>query len=159
MIALVLADSLVWAAWSAVVGYAGHRTSAARLARDGRLTRLRGWERDGRIYERIGIRRWKDALPEAGALFRGGVSKRHTTGRDTDSLARFAAETRRAELVHWGVAAITPAFALWNPLPLFAAMAAYGVLANAPFIAIQRYNRARIGRVLRRRAQCAGVAA
>lgn len=153
MIRLVLVDSLVWALWSAVAGYAGHRMPHARLADDGWLTRLRGWERDGRVYERIGIRRWKDVLPEAGALFRGGVSKRALPGRDSESLARFAAETRRAELVHWGVGAITPAFALWNPWPLFAAMAVYGILANAPFIAIQRYNRARIARVLRRRAR------
>ena len=57
-----------------------------------------------------------------------------------------------AELVHWAIPTITPAFALWNPPLLSAAMAAYAVAANAPCIAVQRYNRARIARVLRRRA-------
>ena len=41
-------------------------------------------------------------------------------------------------------------FVLWNPPVLLAAMAGYAVVANAPCIAVQRFNRARILRVLRR---------
>jgi glycosyl-4,4'-diaponeurosporenoate acyltransferase len=67
-------------------------------------------------------------------------------------LSRFAAETRRAELVHWCVLALTPFFVLWNPVGLFLAMVAYGVIANVPCIAIQRYNRSRIVRALAWRA-------
>jgi glycosyl-4,4'-diaponeurosporenoate acyltransferase len=150
---VVLADSAVWAGWSAVVGYGAHRLPPRVVARDNRLTRLRSWERSGRAYEALGIRRWKDRLPEAGAVFGGGVSKRALPGRGADDLERFAAETRRAELVHWSIPLITPVFALWNPPALFAAMVAYSVLANAPCIAIQRFNRARLARVLDRRSQ------
>lgn len=150
MIGTVVADAAVWTGWSAVVGYACHRLPPERLDHDGRLTRLRPFERDGRFYERFGIRRWKDRVPEAGDLFRGGVSKRHLPGRDAAGLARFVAETRRAELVHWLVPVITPVFALFNPAPLMAAMVVYAVAANVPFVAIQRYNRARALRVLRR---------
>jgi glycosyl-4,4'-diaponeurosporenoate acyltransferase len=150
---VVLADSAVWAGWSAVVGYGAHRLPPRVVARDNRLTRLRAWERSGRAYEAIGIRRWKDRLPEAGAVFGGGVSKRALPGRRVDDLERFAAETRRAELVHWAIPLITPVFALWNPPALFAAMVAYAVVANAPCIAIQRFNRARLTRVLDRRSQ------
>jgi glycosyl-4,4'-diaponeurosporenoate acyltransferase len=53
--------------------------------------------------------------------------------------------------VHWAVLAIVPVFALWSPPLLFAAMVAYGVVANVPCIAVQRFNRARIVRVLARR--------
>lgn len=148
MIGTVLADAAVWTAWSAAVGYACHRIPAERLAADTWLTRLRPFERDGRVYERLGIRRWKDRLPEAGDLFPGGVSKRRLPGRDADGLRRFAAETRRAELVHWLVPAITPVFALFNPPPLTAAMVVYAGAANLPFVAVQRYNRARVQRVL-----------
>ena len=146
---LVAVDSLAWASWSAVVGYACHRLPVNALASDNAFTRPRRFEQGGRLYERFHIRRWKDRLPEAGALFAGGTSKRRLPSRDDTALRRFAAETRRAELVHWFIAAATPFFALWNPPALFAAMAAYGVAANAPFIAVQRYNRARIARVLR----------
>lgn len=144
----VALDAAVWAGWGTAVGYAAHRLPARMLARDNVLTRLRAWEREGRVYERAGIRRWKDRLPELGALFRGGVSKRALGGRDAASLAAFAAETRRAELVHWVVPAITPVFALWNPAALQAAMWLYAVAANGPCLVVQRYNRGRALRVL-----------
>jgi glycosyl-4,4'-diaponeurosporenoate acyltransferase len=153
---VVLLDAVAWACWSTVVGYAAHRLPRRRVDRDGPLTRLRPWERDGRVYERLRIRRWKDRLPELGAAFRGGVSKRSLPSGRTDGVARFAAETRRAEIVHWAIPLATPAFALWNPAWLLAAMASYAVLANLPCLLVQRYNRGRAQRVLARRARRIG---
>ena len=150
---IVAVDAAVWAGWSAVVGYSAHRLPRARLAHDATLTRLRPWERQGRIYERFGIRRWKDRVPELGAAFRGGVSKRALGGRGTATLAEFAAETRRAELVHWAIPLVTPVFALWNPPWLLGAMVAYAVVANLPCLVIQRYNRGRALRMVDRRAR------
>jgi glycosyl-4,4'-diaponeurosporenoate acyltransferase len=60
----------------------------------------------------------------------------------------FAAETRRAEWVHWIAAAPLLVMPAWNPGWLLAVMTGYAAAANAPFIAVQRYNRARIERVL-----------
>lgn len=151
MIALVVVDAVAWALISAVAGTIASRRPDASLTRDSGLTRLRAWERNGRVYERLGIRGWKDRMPEFGA-FGGGRSKRTLPGRDADALAQFAAETRRAEYVHWSIAAAAPVFVLWNPPALFAAMLAYAILANVPCIAIQRYNRARIERIAARRA-------
>lgn len=148
---IVLVDCVVWAVWGTAVGYVGHRLPLARLDHDTWLTRIRGWEREGRTWERLGIRRWKDRLPEAGSFFGGGMSKRALPGREPDDLARFAAETRRAEWVHWTVMAVIPVFALFNPPALLLAMAVYGVAANVPCIVVQRFNRARIQRVLGRR--------
>lgn len=148
---IVLLDALVWAAWSAVVGYAAHRLPLRRLDHDAPLTRLRTWERGGRVYERLGIRRWKDRLPEFGAVFPGGASKRSLPWRDPPHLTRFAAETRRAEIVHWAIPVVTPLFALWNPAWLVGGMVAYAVVANAPCLIVQRYNRGRLLRVLTRR--------
>jgi glycosyl-4,4'-diaponeurosporenoate acyltransferase len=107
---------------------------------------------EGRWYERIGIRSWKDRLPEAGALFAGGISKLRLAG-GRDGLPRFAAETRRAELAHWWCAAAGPVFVLWNRALPAALLVGYGVVVNAPFIAIQRYNRLRVNRVLDARAR------
>ena len=148
---LVALDALVWGAWSAIVGYGFHRLPASTFASDGAVTRLRAWERSGHVYERLGIRRWKDRLPEAGAWFRAGVSKRSIGGRTADDVERFAAETRRAEHVHWTIPVIAPLFVLWNPGPLFAAMVVYALVANVPCVMVQRYNRARIERGRRRR--------
>ena len=130
LLPVVLADSAVWAGWSFVVGYSAHRLPLRTVERERWLTRIRPWERDGRTWERIGIRRWKDRLPDAGDLFGGGVSKRALPGRHPDELARFAAETRRAELVHWTIPLVLPVFVLWNPPVLLAAMAAYAVVGQ-----------------------------
>jgi glycosyl-4,4'-diaponeurosporenoate acyltransferase len=151
--AIVALDALVWAAWSATVGYAAHRLPLCRLDHDGPVTRLRAWERGGRVYERLGIRRWKDRLPEFGAVFRGGTSKRSLPSRDAPHLPRFAAETRRAEIVHWAIPLVTPLFVLWNPAWLVGVMVAYAVVANAPCLMVQRYNRGRLLRVLTRRSR------
>jgi glycosyl-4,4'-diaponeurosporenoate acyltransferase len=148
---VVAADAVVWAGWSAVVGYAAHRLPVDRLAKDDPLTRLRAVERDGRIYERLRIRRWKDRLPELGDAFPGGVSKRALRSGANADLRRLVAETRRAELVHWAIPAIVPVFAVWNPAALMVAMVAYAVVANLPCLVVQRYNRGRLLRVLARR--------
>jgi glycosyl-4,4'-diaponeurosporenoate acyltransferase len=118
---------------------------------DNALTVIRRWERGGRAWERLGIRRWKGRLPELGALF-GGRSKRHLPGRDRQSLEQLAIETRRAEIVHWWAPLPLAVMPLWNPAWVTAVMAAYAIAANGPCVIVQRYNRARIGRLLRDRA-------
>jgi glycosyl-4,4'-diaponeurosporenoate acyltransferase len=147
----VALDAVVWAVWSTVVGYTAHRLPVRRLARDTVVTRLRRWEDEGRVYERLRIRSWKDRLPELGAVFRGGVSKRSVRSRATVDLERFAVETRRAELVHWAIPLVTPVFVLWNPPGLLVAMAAYAVVANLPCLLVQRYNRGRLLRLIAHR--------
>ena len=151
---LVLLDASVWATWSAVCGYVAHRIAPSRLTRDRGLLRIRSFESGGRFYERwLRIKRWKDLVPDAGALFRGGVSKRRVGAADRASLERFAVETRRAELTHWFILAASPWFFLWNPWWLGLAMLGYGIVANVPCLAIQRYNRARLLRMIPRPSQ------
>ncbi len=147
---LALAGAAAWAGWSALCGYVAHRTPASRFQHD-RLLKIREFERDGRTYERVlHIKAWKDALPEAGTLFRGGMSKAHLPGHDPVSLHRFAGETRRAERTHWAILALGPTFFAWDPWWLATAMLGYGLAANVPCLLVQRYNRARLLRVLDR---------
>ena len=144
MITVVVANVVAWAVFHSATGVYVHRLPIDRLHHDGPILRLRRFERGGDVYVRLGVKRWKDRLPEAGALLPGGVSKR-TSGGD---LERFVVETRRAERGHWLAMACGPIAALWNPPIGAVAMVAYGVVVNAPFIAVQRYNRARALRVL-----------
>jgi len=149
---LVAVDAGVWAVWSTLCGYLAHRVPVERLRGDGFLFRVRRVGRPGRLYERVWrIKRWKGLLPEAGALFKGGFSKRQVVGRDREYLERFAVETRRAELTHWLVMSIAPLFFLWNPWWLGLAMVGYGLAANLPCLLTQRYNRGRLMRMLARR--------
>src|SRR5690606_37134695 len=138
----------------ALTGYAAHRLGDERLSREGPVLRLRRFETGGRWYrDRLRIHCWKDRLPEAGALFAGGMSKRQLPAYDTAGLELFARETRRAELAHWWAMGCAPLFVLWNPPLAAALLLAYGVLVNLPFIVIQRYNRARIVALLARRSR------
>lgn len=144
----VLVSSAAWAIIGITTGYIGSRLPMSFLDHDTWLTRIRRIEDGGRIYQRrLRIGRWKSKLPEAGGLF-GGPSKRHLGGTDVDSLAAFAAETRRAELVHWSNLLAGPLFFIWCPPGIGAVMAVFGVVFHAPFICIQRSNRGRITRVI-----------
>jgi glycosyl-4,4'-diaponeurosporenoate acyltransferase len=109
------------------------------------------WENQGRWYERVFvIKRWKGLLPDGARWFTGGFAK-HTLGRrDLRHLDRFRRETWRGELCHWCAMASAPVFFLWNPWWGDVIIIAYAIVANLPCILVQRYNRARLQRVLRR---------
>lgn len=142
----------LWAGAQVSAGYVAHRRPVERLQADTWLLRPRRFEAGGRWYERrLRINRWKDRLPEAGAFFAGGVSKRAIPGRAEGGIERFAAETRRAELAHWWSFAAVPLCLIWNAPLGVALMVAYGLVVNLPLIAIQRYNRSRIERIMARR--------
>lgn len=148
----ILVDVVAWGAFHTATGYAAYRLDDRRLARDGWLLRQRRFEDDGRWYRRrLHIHRWKDRLPDAGDLFRGGMSKRRMPGYDVAGLELFARETRRAELAHWWAMCCGPVFLLWNPPLAAGLLVAYGVVVNLPFIVIQRYNRFRIEALIGRR--------
>jgi len=148
----VAVDVVAWGVFHAATGYAAHRLGEERLSRDGWLLRPRAFEAGGRWYRRrLRIDRWKDRLPEAGDLFRGGTSKRQLPSYDVAGLQLFASETRRAELAHWWAMWCGPIFVLWNPPLAAGLLMGYGVVVNLPFVLIQRYNRARVEALVARR--------
>ena len=150
----VVVDVLAWGVFHSATGYAAHRLDERRLSRDGWLLRPRRFETAGRWYRRrLRIDRWKDKVPEAGGLFRGGISKRHLPAYDVTGLRLFVRETRRAELAHWWAMCCGPVFLLWNPPLAAGLLAGYGVVVNLPFIVIQRYNRFRTQALMARRAR------
>lgn len=141
---LVALDSAAWVGLSAVIGVVANAVPDRWLEHDTAVTAIRPVEHNGRVYRRrFLVHRWKDRLPEVHGLGRGGgVDKARLTGRaGARPLLR---ETRRAEYVHLAVAACGPLFLLWNPPALGAAMVAGGIAFNAPFVIVQRYNRARL---------------
>jgi glycosyl-4,4'-diaponeurosporenoate acyltransferase len=148
----IVLDVVAWGVFHSATGYAAYRLGEGRLSRDGWLLRPRRFEAGGRWYRRwLRINRWKDKVPDAGDLFRGGVSKRHVPAYDAAGLQLFVRETRRAELAHWWAMGCGPVFVLWNPPLAAGLLIGYGVLVNLPFIAIQRYNRFRIQALIERR--------
>lgn len=117
-----------------------------------RFARPKGWERRGRFYERVFfIKHWKDQLPDASRLFRGGFAKASLQTATPEYLRRFLQETWRGEVVHWLALLALPLFAIWNPWWGVAVNAAVALAVNLPCILALRYNRARLLRLLLRR--------
>ena len=146
--AVVAANLAFWPLWTAAIGWLAQRTPDTRFAGDDVVTRPRAFERDGAFYrDDLGIDRWKDELPEAGAVF-GGFSKRSVGSGSLDVLEQFLVETRRAEHAHWGMAAGFALTLVWNPWWASGANAAVAASSNLPCIAVQRYNRIRLRRAL-----------
>jgi len=147
----VLISSITWATVSVAVGWAATRWSPDRLSRTGPVTTLRRWERNGQFWQRtLRVRAWKDRVPEAGGLFRQGGSMRHVGSLTREGIEGFRRDTIRAERVHWSILASTPIHLVWCRPAIAAGMVAFGVLFNAPFIVVQRYNRGRLDRMLAR---------
>lgn len=141
---------LIWTLIAFGAGWYHRRSTIEHLERDGCVLRLRQFEAGGAWYERrLRIKSWKEQLPETGARG-GGMSKRQLPGRNREALERFAAECRRGERTHWTITAAGPAFVVWNTYPETIAISVANAAGNAPFIAILRYNRARIVRMLAR---------
>ena len=117
------------------------------------LWRVHGFERNGRLYERVfQIRRWKHLLPDGGGVFqKRSYRKRNLSDYSEENLRRFLIETSRGELIHW--LGILPfwVFGLFAPPFVIWIMLLYALIVNLPCIIAQRYNRPRLYALYRRR--------
>jgi len=136
-------DVAIWPLWSAALGIWASRLPDGAVDTDGWLTRLRPWERQGLAYSRLGVRRWKGRLPDLGSVF-GGRPKRLGLRLDPGEWRALAAETRRAERVHWLILLALPVEAVVRSGVVLVPMVTYAVVANLPCIVAQRYNRGRL---------------
>lgn len=109
------------------------------------------WEQGGRCYERLGVRRWKDVLPDMSRLVPGMVKKKAALNRTPEAMDRLVRETCVAEAVHWAlILCMTPLLAYAVPGPLGALIALGYALGNLLFVIIQRYNRPRLVEIRKR---------
>ena len=143
----VLFDIFVWLCLHVAVSLWATRRPAAKFSVENPLYRPKKWERESPIYRLLGVHGWKSRLPDAAPWF-SGVPKSHIPGRGRAALSLFLIETCRGELAHWLVFLCGPLFFLWNKPWVGAIMLAYGFFANIPCIIAQRYNRARLWRIL-----------
>jgi glycosyl-4,4'-diaponeurosporenoate acyltransferase len=149
---IIVLNVSAWLTIQLGLAWALTQLSAKRFDAHNRFARPQSWERDGHVYEHaFAIKSWKDKLPDAAGWFRGGFPKAHLRAASPEFLAQFLRETWRGELVHWFALLAVPLFCVWNPCWAVLVNAAYAVAANAPCILVQRYNRARLQRLLARR--------
>ena len=106
------------------------------------------WENEGRIYQRLKIRRWKDRVPDMSRIMKNMVRKKLPVGSPSSHMDLLVQETCVAELIH-EILIVLGLFLLhiWPGIGGWLVYLLYVLLGNLPFIIIQRYNRPRLIRL------------
>ena len=147
-------DIFAWYSIHLSVSWLARRVPDRFLAEKAYWFRTRDWEKEGEIWQEVfRVRSWKPYLPDGTKITKEGFDKTHLKGFDLASLEKFALETRRAELAHWAMIPPAGLFFFWNPAWAGWIMIGYAVLFNLPLIFVQRYNRPRLERMVRRKAE------
>lgn len=113
--------------------------------------RMLGFEKGGKIYQAIGIRKWKSTFPDMSVLLPKWMPSKKIQGTaNAAHIELMVQETCIAECVHvllailgFGCVFIWRAAGGWVMALLYA-------LGNLPYILIQRYNRPRLTCILHR---------
>jgi glycosyl-4,4'-diaponeurosporenoate acyltransferase len=148
---VITLNVLGWPLIQLTLAWLGTKLPGQSFHANSPLCRPWKWERDGQFYEQVfAVHKWKDKLPDGGALFGGSFSKKHLPGRSIGELKSFLAETVRGEIVHWLAMLAAPLFFIFNPPWACWLMLVYAITANLPCIIAQRHNRLRVVRILSR---------
>lgn len=102
------------------------------------------FEHQGQIYEKIGIRKWQNQIPDMSKLFPKLMPAKKLEGNVPERLPVMIKETCVAELIHvlLGIAALY-CLHLWKGIGGVCITVLYEI-GNLPFIIVQRYNRPRM---------------
>lgn len=116
---------------------------------DAWIFRSRSFERYGKIYEKLGIRKWHKRVPDMSRIFPALMPPKNLTGDFSRRLPVMIRETCVAELIHTLVSLTgLHCLRLWPGWGGATVAAVHFLLLNLPFILIQRYERPRLIRLL-----------
>lgn len=125
--------------------FVGQALPRARFSAESFPYRTADWENGGRVYEKLGIKHWKDALPDMSRIMPDMVKKKMTGQNREQGMDVLIAETCVAECVHyWLIVLSLGIFLFWRGVWALVFWLVYNILGNVPFILIQRYNRPRL---------------
>ncbi len=101
------------------------------------------WEREGKVYQALGIRKWQNKVPDMSKIFPQIMQEKKMTHHYQEDLPLMIKETCIAEFIHVllciaGLAYIGIWPGIWGKI-----ISVLYILANIPYILIQRYNRPR----------------
>jgi len=149
---IIVINSIAWFLVIFIPGTIIQKLPLGLFHEEGFLFRPRRWEREGRIYMLLGIKRWKEFLPDGAGVFQDGFKKKRIELHKLNELyvKRFVLETCRAELVHWVIIALIPLFFIWNPREVAVWMVPFGLEVNLTCLITQRFNRPRLQKILGR---------
>ena len=110
--------------------------------------RMYAFEKDGAIYRRVLVHKWKDIVPDASKVISKMTKKRISKSVDAASIQRLIEETCVAEIVHWILIVLTPVYSIGIDVKYGVLLSVLYALGNLVFIVIQRYNRPRFMKIL-----------
>ena len=117
---------------------------------DGKLFAERKWEDGGRIYNKLHINKWKSKLPDMSKYIKSMIAKRLHGSESADDIRRLISETCVAEAAHIVLMALSLGMiAVWQDTGGIICCVCYAA-GNVPYIIIQRYNRPRLVRMMKR---------
>lgn len=102
------------------------------------------WEKNGTIYNKLRIQKWKDRVPDMSKYVKTMFAKEIVSARDPKYTHRLILETCVAELVHYVLILLSPIFTQYMDGIYGNIASVLYVLGNLPFVLIQRYNRPRL---------------
>ena len=166
----IFAGGIVW--WFAVLGVFASAAAAfgldalvavcVRLYPEEKIDPFRGWFKarswERKCYVRLGIRHWKDRIPEMGGPLAHFSKKQVADRRDNAYLMKFMRETCYAEIMHllsvpvgFLIILLFPRYVLWFGLPVALVNAALQIFP----VLTQRYVRPFLVSTYRRNEQLA----
>lgn len=109
------------------------------------------FERDGQLYVAMGVRRWKDKCLDMSAIFpRLMASKKLPHEISGEKLELMVQETCIAEWIHMLLALLGfGCIFIWKNVGGWAIALLYA-LGNLPYVIIQRYNRPKLVRLMKK---------
>ena len=110
----------------------------------------RKWENGGKVYNRLHINKWKSKLPDMSRYIKGMIAKRLRGSESADDIRRLIAETCVAEAAHLALIVLSLGMIwVWQDIGGVICCVCYAA-GNVPYIIIQRYNRPRLVRMMKR---------
>ncbi|MBQ8642820.1 MAG: hypothetical protein IJ480_11460 [Clostridia bacterium] len=109
------------------------------------------WEDDGRIYNKIGIRKWMNKVPDMSRIMKKCMKRKELPSDFTDNDLRYLLdETCIAELIHGLLCAAGLHCMDYWPGTGGAIFSILYIAGNLLFVLIQRHNRPKLVRVYER---------
>lgn len=110
-----------------------------------KIYKVHNWEK--KFYVKLGVRKWKDLIPESGKALVGFDKRNVAAMNDNEYLKKFMEESVIAELMHI-ISFVVSAILLFIPFRLAIIVRLPIILANMIFqimpVFVQRYNRPKL---------------
>ena len=136
-----------------IISYpAGRMISRGNPNPENPVFRVRSWEKDGTVYDKLNIRGWKDRIPDISKVLGGRMPvKKLKPGFTAEQIRIMIRETCTAEVIHDLLSLLgLKLTVLWKGTGGMILFLLYVFFGNVPFILVQRYNRPRLKKLLRK---------